>query len=54
MEKYNVVLSSSGIPVNRIYFNNVFRALEFIIRQENEAKRLGIFEPGLYKVQRVE
>ncbi len=52
-EKYNVVLSYSGIPINRIYFDNLFRALEFIVRQEKEDKRLGIFEPGLYKVERV-
>lgn len=53
MEKYNVV-GADGIPINRIYFTNLFRALEFIVRQENEDKRLGMFEPGSYKVERVE
>lgn len=50
MEKYNVV-GLSGIPVNRVYFDNLFRALEFILRQEKEDKRLGIFEPGTYRVE---
>ena len=53
MEKYNVI-GYSGIPINRVYFDNLFEALEFILRQEKEAKRLGIFEPGSYKVERVE
>ena len=53
MEKYNV-LGPSGIPINRVYFNNLFRALEFILRQEKEDRRLGIFEPGMYKVELVE
>lgn len=50
MEKYNVV-GPSGIPVNRVYFDNLFRALEFILREEKEDKRLGIFEPGTYRVE---
>ncbi len=52
MEKYNV-LGPSGIPVNRVYFDNLFRAFEFILRQEKEDKRLGIFEPGTYRVELV-
>ncbi len=50
MEKYNVV-GPSGIPINRVYFDNLFRALEFILREEKVAKRLNIFEPGMYKVE---
>ena len=53
VEKYNVI-GPSGIPINRIEFNDIIRALEFILRQEAEAKRLGIFEPGLFKVERIE
>lgn len=52
MEKYNVI-GPSGIPINRIYFEDLIRALEFILRQEKEDRRLGIFEPGTYRVERV-
>lgn len=52
MEKYNVI-GYSGIPLNRMYFDNLFRALEFILRLEKEDMRLGIFEPGSYKVEMV-
>ena len=53
MEKYNVV-DYRGIPVNRIYFDNLFRALEFLLRLEKEDKMLGFYEPGSYKVEEVQ
>lgn len=51
-EKYNVI-GYTGIPLNRVYFDNLFRAMEFILRLEAEDKRLGLFEPGHYRVEEV-
>lgn len=52
-EKFNVV-GFSGIPINRVYFNDRMDACAFILRLEAEDRRLGIFEPGSYRVVIVE
>lgn len=51
-EKFNVV-GFSGIPINRRYFYDRMDACAFILRLEAEDRRLGIFEPGSYKVEMV-
>lgn len=52
LEKFNVV-GYSGIPLNRVYFYDRMDACAFILRLEAEDRRLGIFEPGSYKVEMV-
>lgn len=52
-EKFNVV-GFSGIPINRVYFNDRMDACAFIFRLEAEDRRLNLFEQGSYKVVIVE
>lgn len=51
--RFNVV-DVYGIPVNRRHFDSIEDACEFLLRQEEEDKDLGFFEPGGYTVECVE
>lgn len=51
-EYYDVVLEGSDIPLNRVFIYDIIKACEFVLRQEAEDKRRGVYEPGAYRVVR--